>query len=84
MKFVEYYCQCFEYQTNNNLNKISTVIFVLLKLVKFGVAMPNDFTMQGGPLMLNDENNTFQFLQLHFHWGSTEDQGSEHTVEGRR
>ena len=73
------------YRTYDNLSqKIYIVIFGLLKLVKFGVAMPNDFTMQGGPLMLNDENNTFQFLQLHFHWGSTEDQGSEHTVEGRR
>ena len=73
------------YRTYDNLSqKIYIVIFGLLKLVKFGVAMPNDFTMQEGPLMVNDENNTFQFLQLHFHWGSTEDQGSEHTVEGRR
>ena len=48
-----------------------------MKLVKFGVAMPNDFTMQGGPF---NENDTFQFLQLHFHWGSSDSAGSEHTV----
>ncbi|XP_064600587.1 uncharacterized protein LOC135466815 [Liolophura sinensis] len=27
--------------------------------------------------------STYQTLQLHFHWGSTEHQGSEHTVDGQ-
>jgi len=26
----------------------------------------------------------FDFVQMHWHWGSTSDKGSEHTVEGRR
>lgn len=27
--------------------------------------------------------STYQTLQLHFHWGSTEHQGSEHTINGQ-
>ena len=45
--------------------------------------LTNDFTMHGGPLPL-DEDGRFQFLQLHFHWGSNDYQGSEHTVNGTR
>ena len=42
--------------------------------------IPDDdqiFTIRGGPL--NDE---YQFAQLHFHWGSNNEQGSEHTIDG--
>jgi len=28
-------------------------------------------------------NQTFELLQIHFHWGSNNKQGSEHTLEGR-
>merc|ERR1719516_173770 len=28
-------------------------------------------------------SNTFEFLQLHWHWGSDSSMGSEHTVDGR-
>ena len=35
--------------------------------------------MSGGPLAKH-----YQLLQLHFHWGSSERQGSEHTVDGQR
>jgi len=34
----------------------------------------------GGRLPAGD---TFQFLQLHWHWGSASNQGSEHTVDGK-
>ncbi|XP_067133279.1 carbonic anhydrase-like [Centruroides vittatus] len=27
-------------------------------------------------------NGTYKFLQLHFHWGQKNDEGSEHTIEG--
>jgi len=40
----------------------------------------NNFTFTGGPFGAE----TYQFLQLHFHWGSTNDQGSEHTIGGKR
>ena len=36
------------------------------------------FTIRGGPL--NDDE--YQFAQLHFHWGSNNGQGSEHTIDG--
>ncbi|XP_013777310.1 carbonic anhydrase 1-like [Limulus polyphemus] len=28
--------------------------------------------------------NMYKFLQLHFHWGKSDDRGSEHTVNGKR
>ncbi|XP_076312314.1 carbonic anhydrase 1-like isoform X2 [Tachypleus tridentatus] len=28
--------------------------------------------------------NMYKFLQLHFHWGKSDDMGSEHTVDGKR
>ena len=27
---------------------------------------------------------SYKLLQFHFHWGSTNDRGSEHTVDGQR
>ena len=41
---------------------------------------PSSFTAQisGGGL-----NGTYQFAQLHFHWGDSKDQGSEHTMNGQ-
>ena len=41
---------------------------------------PNNFTAQinGGGL-----NGTYQFAQLHFHWGDTNERGSEHTKNGQ-
>lgn len=35
-------------------------------------------SLTGGPL-----NNKFQLAQFHFHWGSNDDCGSEHTVDGK-
>ena len=40
----------------------------------------NNYNFTGGPF----GNETYQFLQLHFHWGSTDSQGSEHTIRGNR
>ncbi|KAE8745600.1 hypothetical protein FOCC_FOCC007711, partial [Frankliniella occidentalis] len=34
--------------------------------------------MRGGPL-----DGTYKFSQLHFHWGPSDSEGSEHTFEGR-
>lgn len=39
----------------------------------------NLFTvLQGGPLTDN-----YKLEQFHLHWGSTDDQGSEHTINGQ-
>jgi len=35
--------------------------------------------MKGGPL-----SQPYELLQLHFHWGSTDKRGSEHTIDGVR
>ena len=37
-----------------------------------------DIWIRGGGL----GESKFHFAQLHFHWGSTNDQGSEHTIDG--
>ena len=34
-------------------------------------------TISGGGL-----DGTYEFLQYHFHWGGSNNQGSEHTLEG--
>ena len=41
---------------------------------------PDNFTAQisGGGL-----EGTYKFAQLHFHWGDTSQQGSEHTLNGK-
>lgn len=38
----------------------------------------DDIWIRGGGL----GESKFKFAQLHFHWGSTNDQGSEHTIDG--
>ena len=49
-------------------------------LVEFEVEQPNELIVTEGPFM--QEN--YKFLQLHFHWGSKNKQGCEHTIEGKR
>ena len=34
--------------------------------------------LRGGPLKAD-----YQFLQMHFHWGSSDEKGSEHTLNGK-
>ena len=34
----------------------------------------------GGPV----GKDVYQFLQFHFHWGATNKEGSEHTLDGKR
>ena len=46
---------------------------------KYSVSMPNDLKIREGPYGEED----YQFLQLHFHWGSVDEQGSEHTINGK-
>ena len=45
---------------------------------KYSVSMPNDLIIREGPY----GEEEYQFLQLHFHWGSVDEQGSEHTIDG--
>ena len=49
-------------------------------LVQFKVKQPNSLILSGGPF----KEDKFQFQQLHFHWGSANDQGCEHTIDGKR
>jgi len=37
-------------------------------------------SLKGGPL---DDKDEYKILQAHAHWGSTDGQGSEHTVDGK-
>ena len=39
----------------------------------------NGASISGGPL-----NESYTLAQFHFHWGSKQDQGAEHTVDGHR
>ncbi|XP_074740002.1 carbonic anhydrase 1-like isoform X1 [Strix uralensis] len=39
----------------------------------------NQSVLTGGPL-----TGTYRLRQFHFHWGQTDEQGSEHTVDGRK
>ena len=58
---------------------LKLIDYVLISVV-FEASMPNMFTIRDGPY----NGEVYQFLQLHFHWGSTETQGSEHTIKGTR
>ena len=50
-------------------------------LVEFKVNLTtNVFNFTGGPF----GEETYQFLQLHFHWGSNSKKGSEHMIKGKR
>jgi len=48
--------------------------------VEFEASDPTALTVTGGPF----GNETYNFIQLHFHWGSDDTQGSEHTVGGHQ
>ncbi|GAB5584079.1 carbonic anhydrase 2 [Prionailurus iriomotensis] len=42
-------------------------------------AADSDFVLKGGPL-----TGTYRLIQFHFHWGSSDGQGSEHTVDKKK
>jgi len=81
------------------LEKAKNVFFTRdLKLQKYGKAISGSFVNNGHSLQFNPTNspvqllshgslkgkNKYQFTQLHFHWGSNDSVGSEHTVDGFR
>lgn len=43
-----------------------------------GTGQPPFPTISGGGL-----KGTYEFAQLHFHWGDSENKGSEHKIEGK-
>lgn len=69
-----------------------------LKFRKYGKAISGSFVNNGHSMQFNPTNspaqvlrggplegkNKYQFTQLHFHWGSNDTVGSEHTVDGFR
>jgi len=48
------------------------------KTVQLDVLSANSATLSGGPL-----SSPYKVLQLHFHWGSDNSQGSEHFYDGK-
>ena len=47
--------------------------------VQYTLDNPGNQVLSGGPL-----NGSYVLLQLHFHWGSDDCVGSEHTVNGKQ
>ncbi|KAF6207673.1 hypothetical protein GE061_016120 [Apolygus lucorum] len=48
--------------------------------VKVGLQYKTLPTVKGGIL---DEGKTYRFLQYHFHWGNSGNEGSEHAIDGK-
>ena len=52
----------------------------MIKQLDVIATLPGDVgVLSGGPL-----EGDYQILQLHFHWGSDDTKGSEHTLDGQR
>ena len=60
--------------------KVSKILVLFIHSVEFEASDPNALTVTGGPF----KDETYNFIQLHFHWGSDDTQGSEHTVGGHQ
>lgn len=39
----------------------------------------NPTALSGGPI-----EGTYELLQIHCHWGEKDDEGSEHTIDGKK
>ena len=46
----------------------------------FTPSNPTPLTITGGPY----KNAVYQLAQFHFHWGCNDNEGSEHTINGKR
>ena len=56
-------------------------MFFCISKVEFEVDLAEEeYIFYGGPF----GNEQYQFLQLHFHWGSDDTKGSEHTIKGKQ
>lgn len=64
-------------------NNVHYVFFfvLLFKLIQVMVSVDSDKrpTITGGPL-----SGTYEFAQLHFHWGENDTMGSEDSIDGHR
>ncbi len=60
----------------------SIYIYIFRYSVKFtpNEAAKGRLTLWGGPL----GDDRFRLEQLHFHWGSEDQRGSEHSINGHR
>lgn len=50
---------------------------ILLDHSYFNVMHPT--ALSGGPI-----EGTYELLQIHCHWGEKDDEGSEHTIDGKK
>ncbi len=48
--------------------------------VKFTPSNPSLLNITGGPY----GSNVYQLAQFHFHWGCNDNEGSEHTINGKQ
>lgn len=63
---------------SSSLRLMITVTIVIQQLDAVSPLGANQGILSGGQL-----NGTYQILQLHFHWGSNDNIGSEHTIDGK-
>ena len=69
-----------------------------MEFTKYSKELPGKFSNTGHSLQFDPDQKTnlpgvyngslvgdqFKLLQFHFHWGSSNDRGSEHTIDGQR
>ena len=69
-----------------------------LELTKYSKELSGKFSNPGASLLFTPDSDAilpgvyngslvgdqFKLLQFHFHWGSSNDRGSEHTIDGQR
>jgi len=78
-------------QTTPDVLKAATMKDFAMTRKLSGVLVNNGHTIQFNSndrpkMVINSPiltNQTFELLQIHFHWGSTNGQGSEHTIESK-
>lgn len=68
-------------QNIGKIRKLTNVTFLNTGLT-FKINPVNDEsrqTISGGPL----QNNTYSFVEMHFHWSDKDSKGSEHQINGK-
>ena len=63
---------------SSGLHLMITITLVVQQLDAVSPIGATQGILSGGQL-----NGTYQILQLHFHWGSNDNVGSEHTIDGK-
>ena len=59
---------------------LNVLIMYSFSTAQFTPTDTSDLQITGGPY----GSDTYQLAQFHFHWGCSDLEGSEHTINGRR